>query len=548
MGFLVTRTSFVADFTPDSFSFTDQTDVATNSTITSAAITVAGINTAATISVSNGEYDINSSGSFTSSSGTVVNGNTVRARHTSSAFNSTAVNTIVTIGGVSDTFTSTTVAEGGGGDTPNLFVHTDGNDALTRAQVLAGAGDPAQSWETLERAMELAQAGDVVDVVGNQTLAGTTGSGNASWIPTNSGTVGNHIVFQANGAVRLILSSPGTYISNGGESHLTFRGFTFDDATDDSFSSGGLCYMIDGDDLFFDQCTFLGQTGRDEGNNYSGCFIVGCTNVRFRNCLFRDFRGATSDVSHNGIEGYFGAGDVLIEHSEFDNCASGVHPKAIYLTDENPIVTGPWTIRYCYFHDCYEGVHHHRAPFTEADPFLIHNNIFANMDEAGIRLHGFDGGATDPRYMLAVNNTFYNCFKGVRQLGEQVSNAHCLFQNNIVYGGDYGQAYGDEGPVDHSSDRFTWVRNSYTNHAESMAIYEAGDRTLTQWKSDVSSDTDSVESTLTFVSAGTDFHLVSNGQAALTLGRAIHGVGGADGTTIPAGAYITGSEEIGIES
>lgn len=102
-----------SDTTPDAFSFTDQTNVSTSSTITSAAITVAGINAAATITISGGTYDINSSGSFTSSSGTVNNGDTVRARHTSSASNSTATNTTVTIGGVSDTFTSTTSSGAG---------------------------------------------------------------------------------------------------------------------------------------------------------------------------------------------------------------------------------------------------------------------------------------------------------------------------------------------------------------------------------------------------------------------------------------------------
>ena len=115
MGRLITRTSISSvDTTPNAFTFTDQTDVSVSSTIASAAITVAGINAPATISVTGGTYDINSSGSFTSSSGTVNNGDTVRARHTSSGSNSTAVNTVVTIGGVSDTFTSTTVASGSG--------------------------------------------------------------------------------------------------------------------------------------------------------------------------------------------------------------------------------------------------------------------------------------------------------------------------------------------------------------------------------------------------------------------------------------------------
>jgi hypothetical protein len=102
-----------SDSTPNQFTFTDQTSVALSSTITSAAITVSGINTTSAITVTGGTYDINGSGSFTSSAGTVSNGDTVRARHTSSGTNSTATNTTVTIGGVSDEFRSTTLAEAG---------------------------------------------------------------------------------------------------------------------------------------------------------------------------------------------------------------------------------------------------------------------------------------------------------------------------------------------------------------------------------------------------------------------------------------------------
>jgi hypothetical protein len=102
-----TSTTLAADTTPDAFSFVDQTNVAISSTITSAAITVSGINSPATITVSGGTYNING-GSFTASSGSVSNGDTVQARNTSSGSYSTAVNTVVTIGGVSDTFTSTT--------------------------------------------------------------------------------------------------------------------------------------------------------------------------------------------------------------------------------------------------------------------------------------------------------------------------------------------------------------------------------------------------------------------------------------------------------
>ena len=115
------------DLEPDAFSFTDQTDVAVSTQITSNTITVAGITSAAAISVTGGEYAING-GSYTSDVGTVENGNTVTVRHTSSGSFSTATNTVLTIGGVSDTFTSTTVTDidgDGVGDDDDAFPFAD---------------------------------------------------------------------------------------------------------------------------------------------------------------------------------------------------------------------------------------------------------------------------------------------------------------------------------------------------------------------------------------------------------------------------------------
>jgi hypothetical protein len=117
LSFTTAPTPPPVDTTPDAFSFTDQTDVALSTMIESNAITVAGINASADVWAGGEEYSIND-GAYTSISGAVSVGDTVKVRHTSSASNSTAVDTILTIGGVSDTFTSTTVAasnNGGGG-------------------------------------------------------------------------------------------------------------------------------------------------------------------------------------------------------------------------------------------------------------------------------------------------------------------------------------------------------------------------------------------------------------------------------------------------
>ena len=102
-----TFTSTTVDMTPTAFSFTDQTEIALSTEVTSAAITVSGIDAETAISVTGGTYSIND-GAYTSSAGTVTDGQTVTVRHTSSSNNATAVNTELTIGGVTDTFTSTT--------------------------------------------------------------------------------------------------------------------------------------------------------------------------------------------------------------------------------------------------------------------------------------------------------------------------------------------------------------------------------------------------------------------------------------------------------
>ena len=117
-----TTTTVAPDTSPNAFTFVDQTGVALSTVTESAAITVAGINSPAAISIVDGEYNING-GVFVSVSGTVSNGDVVKVRLISSASNSTAASTTLTIGGVSDTFTVTTAAAGD--TTPDAFSFID---------------------------------------------------------------------------------------------------------------------------------------------------------------------------------------------------------------------------------------------------------------------------------------------------------------------------------------------------------------------------------------------------------------------------------------
>lgn len=130
------------DSTPDAFSFTDTSNVGLNATQTSNTITVAGMDAGAVaaVTVSGGTYSKNS-GAYSSSNTTATLNDTFSVRHTSSSSNSTAVNTTLTIGGVSDVFTSTTQASASD-VTPNALnwnnILTAASSANTNSQTITG--------------------------------------------------------------------------------------------------------------------------------------------------------------------------------------------------------------------------------------------------------------------------------------------------------------------------------------------------------------------------------------------------------------------------
>lgn len=92
--------------------------MARSTSITSNTVTIGGINTPAPVSVSMGEYSLGCGSTFTSAAGTIENGQTLCVRHTSAAQPASTVTTVLTIGGVSASFATTTAQDSpSGGDT-----------------------------------------------------------------------------------------------------------------------------------------------------------------------------------------------------------------------------------------------------------------------------------------------------------------------------------------------------------------------------------------------------------------------------------------------
>lgn len=105
-------TSVACDTTPNAFDFTPNVTGANLSTLTTAAntVTISGINTATSVSVSGTGAQIQINGGSWATSGTITNGQTLNLRLTSSAAFSTAITATVTVGSVSDTWSVTTRA------------------------------------------------------------------------------------------------------------------------------------------------------------------------------------------------------------------------------------------------------------------------------------------------------------------------------------------------------------------------------------------------------------------------------------------------------
>ncbi|MBL8470958.1 MAG: PKD domain-containing protein [Rhodocyclaceae bacterium] len=126
-------TTVAEDTTPNAFAFTSLSGQQLNKLVTSTTKTISGINAPTPISIAGGEYSINN-GAFTSAPGTIMNGQGVRVRLTTSNSFSTTTSATVTVGGVSGSFDVTTVDQD---TTPNAFSFTAVTNAPQNALVIS---------------------------------------------------------------------------------------------------------------------------------------------------------------------------------------------------------------------------------------------------------------------------------------------------------------------------------------------------------------------------------------------------------------------------
>ena len=180
--YFISLSVFAADTTPNTFTFIDQTDVALNTAIISNTITVSGIDTKTTISITGGSFSVNGA-AYRTSKTTVLNGATVSIKQTSSKLNSTKKNAVLSIGYVKDTFSVTTVARD---TTPNAFSFIDQINLPLNTPITSNS----ISIIDINAATAIAISGGSYSIKGGAfvTKAGTVTNGNTVTVKITSAT------------------------------------------------------------------------------------------------------------------------------------------------------------------------------------------------------------------------------------------------------------------------------------------------------------------------------------------------------------------------
>jgi uncharacterized delta-60 repeat protein len=182
-----------ADTTPDAFTFTDTPGaVVPDSVQTSNAVTITGINAPTPVTVVGGTYRIGGGG-FTDEPGIVQAGQTITVRHNASAIANGTANTTLTVGGVSDTFTSVTgaaTAQGFDlGDVTNVPLWTFQTSQTITVTLLSGVDAPISITGDAD-----SSPGFSIGCTGNFTSApGRVANGTTLCVRHISSTAGNTV-------------------------------------------------------------------------------------------------------------------------------------------------------------------------------------------------------------------------------------------------------------------------------------------------------------------------------------------------------------------
>jgi len=465
---------------------------------------------------------------------------------------------------------------GGGGDgdyTPNLWVNpagSDHSDSYTRAQILAAAG--TKQWDTIGRAAwgstsrgspnasEAAQAGDVVEVAaGTYSTTGVDSRWGVAYLPANSGTVGSPIVFQTDGGVVTLTysSGAGPMIGASQRDYVVWIGFSIDEANAPSVSDTGPVVLHRTTGSRISRCVIDGNGDPELNDNHNGIRCEHSSHCRIDQCTIHDVLTQASDntwvTSSNNGSGimFYSAHATTIEHCEIYYCGTGIDVKG-EVDGEND--NDGTIIRYNLIHHVgVAGIYFLSSTGTASTPNLVYQNIVRDGSGGSGGIGVLVKAVYDTCYTRIVNNVVDTCKIGIAMADstQVFVTGHNLVWNNIVsHCTEYGIQSVPSGNVDEAL--VDWEHNIY--HGNTVDCYDGTARTLAQWQATYPSQDQATPASITsdplYTNEAGDVFTLQGGSPALTLGVDYLDLDGDSSTTdtVPAGAYITGSETIGVEA
>jgi alpha-tubulin suppressor-like RCC1 family protein/pimeloyl-ACP methyl ester carboxylesterase len=209
-----------AALAPDPFSFTPVTGAAISSVVQSNAITVTGLTTPATISISGGTYSIGCTTSFTAIVGTISNGQNVCVQQTSSPFSGATTTAFLTIGSASGSFSVTTQAVPVASlSTGSLVfgIQTVGSTSAAQSVKLTNTGSAALNITSISASANFG----ATNTCGISLATGASCLIDVTFSPTTTGTLTGTVTIISNAA-----SSPNIINLTGGNTPPVPAGVT----------------------------------------------------------------------------------------------------------------------------------------------------------------------------------------------------------------------------------------------------------------------------------------------------------------------------------
>ena len=446
-----------------------------------------------------------------------------------------------------------------------LYVNNSGSPACSNDTTYAN-NDASNPWCLIGRAAwgstnpnspsasEAAAAGDVVLITaGTYTTDGVTSGGrfDVALNAANDGTVGNPITFRGVGTVNIRMTANHTGPTIGAKSrdYIIWDHITIDDTYCGSVSDSGPVVFWDSTGSQLINSTLQGHTGTltyDDGhntfaNNYDLVRTESTNGIRIaNNTISRVYNRNTGSRGSNqaGITMYDSV-DAIIEHNEVFDAGNGIYIKG----DDagNPIVQSGTIVRFNRFHDNDRGMQ-----VSAAYQAKIYQNIIKSNTVYGIRQDNFVSPRSE---QVTIQNNVVAAHSNGTSIGYSADGGTSNIVNLRVFNNIFTGAFHEAVNIGTQAIPDSTFEHNIYNGYTTWGSYSGAQRSFATWTGTGkdSASPASVTSDPLFVNT-TDYKL-QGGSPALNLGVDILDLDGDTSTTdnVDAGAYITGSEVIGVE-